>query len=115
MDLTTALKEIVREVVRDEFRAALKEIVPRPSLPERPTSTPLLTTSQAARYSAVHPETVRMWISKGVLPARRTGRNFRIAQDDLDAFLRRCSDGTPDLFDARAAAEALFRKRRPAA
>jgi len=48
-----------------------------------------LTTSEAARYLRVHPETLRNWARKGVIPAAKLGNRggFRFRRDDLDRFL----------------------------
>ena len=49
----------------------------------------LLTTTEAAAYLRVHPETVRTWARQGVIPAVKFGNRggFRFRREDLDAFL----------------------------
>ena len=40
-----------------------------------------------AVYAQVSAKTVRRWLNSGVLPFHRLGRNIRIAEADLLAFL----------------------------
>ena len=49
----------------------------------------LLTTAEAAAYLRVHPETIRGWVRKGVIPAVKFGNRggFRFLRADLDHFL----------------------------
>ena len=53
---------------------------------------PLHTIRQTAEICQVSEKTVRRWIARGELVAYRLGRQWRIAQKDLDTFLklRRC-------------------------
>ena len=48
-----------------------------------------LTTEEAAAYLKVHPETMRNWARKGVIPAAKLGNRggFRFRREDLDRFL----------------------------
>ena len=45
------------------------------------------TTAQAAVELQVSPETVRRWIEKGMLPAVKAGRGWRIGRAGLERFL----------------------------
>ena len=49
----------------------------------------LLTTTEAAAYLRVHPETIRTWARTGVIPAVKFGNRggFRFSRADLDRFL----------------------------
>jgi excisionase family DNA binding protein len=73
-----ALRELVREVVREEL-AAEREA--------KTNGAELLTTTEASVIAKVRPATIREWIAGGVLPARRLGRSLRVSRADLDAAL----------------------------
>jgi predicted adenylyl cyclase CyaB len=47
----------------------------------------LLTTKEAADYLKVHWQTIRNYLNKGLIPYSKAGKNIRIRQHDLDAFL----------------------------
>ena len=57
--------------------------------------TKMLTTTEAARYLGVHPNTVRRWETQGLLPAYRLGRrgDRRFSRDEMDSFLARAANG----------------------
>jgi excisionase family DNA binding protein len=44
-----------------------------------------LTIEQAAASVDKHAQTIRRWIHDGKLPARKLGREYRIAESDLEA------------------------------
>jgi excisionase family DNA binding protein len=54
----------------------------------------LLKVREAARLANVHPETVRRWVRRGLLPVVRIpgrgsgGKEFRIVEDELIEFLQ---------------------------
>ena len=48
---------------------------------------PLLTISEVAEHLKVDPRTVRRALKKGELHAHYVGRQIRVSQDDLAAFL----------------------------
>lgn len=48
---------------------------------------PWLTTSEAATYLGLHPETVRQMCRAKELPATRVGRRYRLRDTDLDTYL----------------------------
>ena len=50
-----------------------------------PHNAPYLTVKEASEVLRVCPKTVRRWISAGILPATRIGRDWRIARADLRA------------------------------
>ena len=57
--------------------------------------TKLLSVGQAALILSVHPNTLRKWSNKGLLPSYRIGqrRDRRFALDDLRDFLERIEIG----------------------
>lgn len=48
----------------------------------------LLTLDQTAKHLQVSTKSVRRWIEAGDLIAHRIGRQFRISEPDLQAFIR---------------------------
>jgi hypothetical protein len=110
--LFEAIEPALRDVVRDEMRAALTDASPLPCGPRQgdsssarpaevrpgadadddPSPDDLLTVADVAVIARVQPETVRSWIRRGFLPARRIGpperaRIFRVRRRDLDLFV----------------------------
>ena len=67
--------EAIRQVVREEMAKS---------------SSPWLSTEQAAEYLGSSPATLKNWRSAGEGPAYRTcnGRLIRYERDDLDRFVR---------------------------
>ena len=55
--------------------------------PLRPPAEPWLTTAEGARHASVSEETLREWITLGLLPAGRCGRVLRVRRSDIDALL----------------------------
>ena len=51
----------------------------------------IMTTSEVAYFFRVHPNTVRHWTNKGLLPSFRLGtrRDRRFKREDVDNFLRK--------------------------
>lgn len=87
--LDETLRAIVRDVVRDEIRAAFQE---RTAIDARrnigqDAGTGYLSIARAASFADVAPGTLRRWIRSGRLPARRAGRVYRIERAALVAFL----------------------------
>jgi excisionase family DNA binding protein len=61
--------------------------VPEPDEPEE-VDDPWLTVAEIAEELRVNPATVRLWVSKGTLPAKRAGqRKLLIRRSDLDRML----------------------------
>ena len=50
----------------------------------------IMTTSEVADFLRVHPNTVRHWTNKGLLPSFRLGtrRDRRFRREDVDDFLK---------------------------
>ncbi|MBN1855331.1 MAG: helix-turn-helix domain-containing protein [Dehalococcoidia bacterium] len=61
-----------------------------------PHQSRLLSTTEAARYLAVHANTVRRWETQGLLQAYRLGTrgDRRFTRKELDRFLRASAEGT---------------------
>ena len=62
-------------------------------MPDRPPKTAtgpasLLTIPQTAAHLQVSEKTIRRWIDAGDLVAHRFGRQWRISNQDLQAFIR---------------------------
>lgn len=85
--IDAGIRSIVREVVREEIRAALDER-PRAGRNASDDEASYLSISRAASIADVAPGTLRRWIKTGRLPVRRAGRVYRVARADLDEFLR---------------------------
>ena len=53
-------------------------------------SSGIMTTSEVADFLRVHPNTVRHWTNKGLLPSFRLGtrRDRRFRREDVDDFLK---------------------------
>jgi excisionase family DNA binding protein len=119
MSLEDDLRDLIRDVTRLTLREVLPELLreylkPHVDAPrrERIDGTPL-SSKAAADYAGVSPETIREWVSKGLLRAQRAGRVIKIRQSDLDAYLARAGshdDGVIDL--SERAREILSGKKR---
>ena len=48
-----------------------------------------MSVEQVARELSVHPDTIRLYIREGALPAVQLKRSYRINRKDLEDFLRR--------------------------
>ncbi len=88
--LDSVLREMLREVVRDEVSAALREFKETQSAaPVRSQEEKYLTAPQAAELAGVSPATVRSWAQRGELLSCYAGRLLRIKDSDLRAYLER--------------------------
>lgn len=56
-------------------------------MPER-----LLTPEETADRLSMKPRTIREWLRSGKLKGVKTGKNWRIREADLDAFIRDMSE-----------------------
>lgn len=94
-----ALRELFRDVVREELRCLRAEVLGRlgeqgrPAPPPESAADELLTVAQVARDLQVVPGTIRSWIQSGALKSGRPGngkqpgRTYRVRRGDLDAFV----------------------------
>lgn len=66
--------------------------------PDRKTmlSKPLLTVHEVAKLLKVRESTVRSWINDGQLRAIKFGRDWRVSQRDLEAYLNAHANRAPD-------------------
>ena len=97
LGVEAALRELVRDVVRDDLRHFREELLEairaRDRVPEmnEPPPDELLTVEQVAQLLKVIPD--RTWIQAGALTASRPGngtrpgRKYRVRRVDLDAFV----------------------------
>ncbi len=98
-----SLDDTLRLIVREELRAALKDIQVAPSSTSPgPTAkgagAVMMTVGDVAECCQVRPETVRSWIHSGELIARKTGRHLRVKPSDFEAFLARVdTSGAPTI------------------
>jgi len=58
--------------------------------------------SEVASSLAVHTQTVRRWIEHGFLPATRVGHLIRIAEADVQEFVRRGRMNTQSMLEMEA-------------
>jgi excisionase family DNA binding protein len=92
-----AMRDLLRDVVRDELRHFREEMLEairlqdRPPPKTEPNPAELLTVEQVAHSLKVIPDTVRAWIQSGALRASRNGtrpgRKYRVRRADLDTFV----------------------------
>ena len=99
LGIEAALRELLRDVVRDELRHLREEMLEAvrahdgPPSKNEPNPEELLTVEQVAQLLKVIPDTVRTWIQSGALTASRPGngtrpgRKYRVRRGDLDAFV----------------------------
>lgn len=99
--LDETIRSLVREVVRDEVRAALRQVPDRSERRNVATASDAgggyVSLARAAAFADVAPGTLRRWIRSGRLRARRAGRVYRLSLADLEAML--AHGRRPDLID----------------
>ena len=99
MNLDTSLRDLLREIIRDEIRplqeqlrTAIDGAARRSSVIDRDEAA-FLTVEQVAATMKVTEATVRTWIKAGALKASRpsagekVGRVYRVRRSDLDEFI----------------------------
>lgn len=117
--MSTTLEEIfrqlVREVVREEFRAlhgavvnANVQIAP----PESESSEVYVSVRRAAQIAEVHPATIRDWLRKELLHECHAGRELRVELAELHAFMRRSKKSDLDEVDLDARAREILQSPR---
>lgn len=88
--LAESLRDLVRDVVREELTRALAE---------RDAPSEFLTVAQAASVARVACGTIRRWVREGRIADHRAGRVVRVRRDELHRLMRgqRRADGlTPE-------------------
>ena len=85
-----SLRSIVRDVVREEIRAALDERAHASARNSKASRIDdgYLSLSRAAKLADVAPGTLRRWIKEGRIPSQRAGRVYRLSRCDLETFLK---------------------------
>lgn len=48
-----------------------------------------LSIPEAAALMKIHPETVKVYIRRGILPAAKIGRAYVLLEDDVSAFIKK--------------------------
>jgi hypothetical protein len=102
LDLGQAMRDTVREVVREEIRSAMKDFAGGGVGPDAP-----LTYEQAAAFVGCHVHTIASWRKRGILQASGKGKMTRFTRADLLIALERQSavvavEETPEAFAERA-------------
>ena len=99
MNLDTALRDLVREIIRDEIRPLQEqlrfviELAGKGCPANESAEGAYLTVEQVAATMNVTEATVRTWIKSGALTASRptagekVGRVYRVCRSDLHAFV----------------------------
>lgn len=101
MTLEEGVQNAVRQVVREEIRAALQEFVSAKSPEPVRESNALLTVEQVATQCGnATVETVRGWIHSKKLTAHKPGHRFLVHPDDLKRFLAEASPGEKKAVDS---------------
>ena len=68
---------------------------------------PWMTIDQAARYLQVSVSSIRIWISKGRMPAHKNGRVVRLHRQELDNWLRYREQARESLEESKATRKAV--------
>jgi excisionase family DNA binding protein len=85
MEFESALRRLVREVIRDEIDRALEPF--RNQLGEPARQEGYVDVNRAAELVSVSPYTIREWIQSGRLRSFRAGRVYRLRVADLRTFV----------------------------
>jgi excisionase family DNA binding protein len=73
----------LREVIRQEVLSVFANHAGTPTKPNKP----YLTVKEAADFARIGPSTIRLYIRKRQLRARKVGRRVIVATPDLESFL----------------------------
>jgi excisionase family DNA binding protein len=102
MTLDHIVREMLRDTIREEIRAALRDFRQELALlpAKHADDDPYLTVTEAADVAGVAPETVRAWVRRGDLAAGRAGRLVRIRTSVLHAYLERPTEPVDELTES---------------
>jgi excisionase family DNA binding protein len=116
LSIDELLRRLVREVVADEIRRALRDELP-PQLQHAvedvlarrhgPARAEFISPRRAAEILGLAPRTIWRLVASGSLPASRIGRRYRIRVEELDRFAARVMT-TPDAMDLDADAKDIL-------
>lgn len=90
MSLDLVVKDAVREVVREEIRAAFAEFqAANPSAPPAPAPEAMMDVADVVAFCGDHvtAPTVRAWCKSGRLVSKKLGKSYLIAPAALQRFL----------------------------
>ncbi|GEM_PF-1752111 len=59
------------------------QLLPAETSPDKSEFSPLWTVMDVAYYLSLNPETVRVMVRRGELPAKKVGRQFRFQQEEM--------------------------------
>lgn len=111
--LDSVLRELVRDVVREELRAHAArrcDGAGTSTVESRATDATYVSTAKAAKLADVHPATIRDWVRRGLLQEHRAGRVLRVRCDELHALMDRFKKGTDEVVDLDARADEILSK-----
>ena len=79
----------IRDITKDEFISILETVVEAKIIALRKTDTnKYVTVQEVAKTLSVSELTIYSYIKKGILPAKKFGRKYKIDSDDLDKVLQ---------------------------
>src|SRR5690349_18867061 len=88
MSIELALRNIVRDVIREELSRFMREEFVAASAPKPSNdSGEFLSLHEAANVVHVHPATLRGWVNSGRLRGYRAGRHHRVKRAELETFM----------------------------
>ena len=91
-----SIEAIIRQIVRDEVRAAIDERLADLRARE-PVGEQYLSAKRAAAVAGVSVSTIRRWWSQGKLPVSGRPRLRRVRRSDLEGFLDRERSTAPSI------------------
>lgn len=107
MSIEDTIDAVVGRRLREELSAFERRltalVTPKPQ-------SEFLSIRKAASLAGVHPETIRRWIARGILPEHRPEGGYpRIRRDELEKALSGKSDAEPGALTPEQAAAAILK------